>query len=533
MASTLLAFPSLEDLTGLTQRREGSLSEVGLPLLLLALARTEKSAVLRLKRGVLQKEIILEEGAPVDCRSNVASESLGRFLVSQGKLTEAEFQASQAEAAARGLALEEILTERSVVSPSELFRNLQQNLARKLLDAFTWQKGSYEISYDVPPVESPLRVKVPQLVLTGIYKFGSQANSDAAVEGLAAQPIGIHPAPLFSLDEVRLTGDMERVRAALTRPRMLAELPAESGVSAEECSRIVHALALLGIVATEDRLPAPPALASGLSLELDLPVEKSSPEKRPAVIQFPAAAQTAAQEKGTAAVSSAKLVRKDEELIRLFLGYRRKDPFELLGIEDDASIGQIVQAWFRFAERYAPWTYGLDAPDGLREKAQEVFLAAARAYAELADAGRRKELIERKRRGPGRRRVDGGDPAEMLDPEANYRRGRELFESGRPREALSWFEMAVDCDSLNGTYAAELAWCRFHLLASTAAQTLDTLRQVLRIDPRCGAAYLFTGKVHATLGNQLEAEGYIRKSMSLMGRDPRPGEALRALAKKG
>jgi tetratricopeptide (TPR) repeat protein len=532
MASTILAFPSLEDLTALTHRREGSLAEVGLPLLLLALARTEKSAVLRLKRGVLQKEIILEEGAPVDCRSNVASESLGRFLVSQGKLTEEAFHASQSEAAARGLALEDILTEQSIVSPSELFRDLQQNLARKLLDAFTWQKGSYEISYDVPPVESPLRVRVPQLVLTGIYKFGAQANSDAAVEAFAAQPIGIHPEPLFSLGEVRLTRDMERVRAALAQPRMLAELPAESGVAAEECRRIVHALALLGIVATADRLPAPPAVASGLSLELDLPEEKRAPERRPAMPS--AAAQAAAPQTAVARpVSAAKLVRKDEELIRLFLGYRRKDPFELLGIEDDVSIAQIVQAWFRFAERFAPWAYGLDSPDGLREKAQEVFLAGARAYAELADAGRRKELVERRRRGTGRRQVDGGDPAEMLDPEANYRRGRELFESGRPREALSWFEMAVDCDSLNGTYAAELAWCRFHLLASTAAQTLETLRQVLRIDPRCGAAYLFTGKVHATLGNELEAEGYIRKSMSLMGSDPRPGEALRTLAKKG
>jgi Tfp pilus assembly protein PilF len=97
---------------------------------------------------------------------------------------------------------------------------------------------------------------------------------------------------------------------------------------------------------------------------------------------------------------------------------------------------------------------------------------------------------------------------------------------------LSYFDMAADCDAQNGTYAAELAWTRYQLMISTAALTLKTLRNAMRIDPRAGAAFLYTGKIHAILGNKLEAEGYLRKAASLMPRDRRPGEALKQLLGK-
>ena len=43
-----------------------------------------------------------------------------------------------------------------------------------LLDAFSWRSGTFQVSADLPPVDSPLKVRAPQLVLTGISKFAPE-----------------------------------------------------------------------------------------------------------------------------------------------------------------------------------------------------------------------------------------------------------------------------------------------------------------------------------------------------------------------
>jgi tetratricopeptide (TPR) repeat protein len=99
-----------------------------------------------------------------------------------------------------------------------------------------------------------------------------------------------------------------------------------------------------------------------------------------------------------------------------------------------------------------------------------------------------------------------------------YKQGRAAAAAGKLREALGSFEMAAECDAQNGTYAAEVAYCRFQLLISPAAATLKSLKNAIRIDPRCGVAYLYLGKIQETLGNHVEAEAYLGRASMLMQR---------------
>src|SRR5512139_2738257 len=68
--------------------REGSLVDTPLPLLLHALFCEGRTVTLELKLRGLEKRIQLEGGSPVACRSNLLHETLGKFLVEKGKLTE-------------------------------------------------------------------------------------------------------------------------------------------------------------------------------------------------------------------------------------------------------------------------------------------------------------------------------------------------------------------------------------------------------------------------------------------------------------
>ena len=501
-------------LDAILRTRAGKLQETPYPLLLIALAAAEKSAILALNRNQLHKEILFESGSPVDCRSNIATETFGRFLVAMGKVPEPDYHGAVSISISRGIPLEEVLTERKILSPTELYRMMQQSLGRKLLEPFSWKSGNYQISYDVPPVESALRVKVPQLIVTGVLKVEPQEAVDAALAG--ANYIALGSDPLFPLDDLRLNAEQQKIVEAARRGTAIADL------ASDEVRRLIYALHLLGIVAfTEEPVHTAP------QFELDHPFRTPTIETPipPMPVPHPVAAPPQP---------------KTEDVIAAYLTYRRKDAFELLGVVETDGPLEFNRAFIRFAEKFHPFQFDERSADGVRDKAQEMFLAGARAYGELSDPDRRDALIKRRIQ---KRRQDAA-PApvpkvtaerpilgkeSLIDPEALYRHGRELAAAGKLREALSSFEMAAECDAQNGTYAAEVAWCRFQLMSTPATAALKLLQNALRIDPRAGVAYLYAGKVLTALGNRVEAEAYLNRAAMLMPRDTRVAEALKGL----
>jgi hypothetical protein len=487
-----------EELAALLKTRSGTLDQTPYAVLLTALAANEESAVLELRRNQLQKTIVFDGGSPVDCRSNIATEMLSRFLVAGGKLREADERTAVAESAARGVPIGEILTERKLLTPSDLYRALQQNLGRKLLEPFSWTSGTYSISRDVPQTASVLRVKVPQLVMTGIQKIEPQETIDAAIATLEGPYLAVAGQPLFAPEDIRFTANQQKVVDAARRGARLDEL--RSAIEQDDLHRILYALLLLGVIrGAADSQPAVTARRA------ESPALQAEPEPR-----IPAASA--------------------EEVMSAYLSYRRKDAFDLLGAPDDANAVAIMKMYLWMSERFLPSRFDEKAPDTLREKAQEVFLAAARAYAELADPMRRDALL--KKRAKLREEAEAAakaGPSALIDPEALWKSGKNLAAAGKLREALSSFELAAECDAQNGTYAAEAAWCRYRLGNSPAPNVMKLLRNAIRIDPHAGVAYLYAGQVQAALGHRVEAAAYLDRAATLMPGDPRPAEAARVL----
>lgn len=515
----MISRPAFADLP-----RAGTLEQTPYAQLLVALAEAEATVILELRRNQLQKTIVFADGWVVDCRSNIATEMLGRFLVSSGRVREADANAAFAVAASRGVPLGEILTERGLLTSSELYRVLQQNLGRKLLEPFSWTSGTYSIAEDVPPVASVLRVKVPQLLLTGIQKVEPQESADRAAADAIGKYLALVPDPPF-LGELRLTPSQQKVVDAARRGRKFDELAGE--IDPDDLHRTVYALLLLGIIDTtfHSRPEAPRfELDHPFAVrEDDVPVEvlldsiESVPEPKAEPAPQPAPVPVAAHE-------------PPESVLAAFLSYRRKDAFDLLELEETAGPSAIVKAYLAMADRFLPSRFPESGPDGLREKAQQVFLAAARAYSELADPDRRAALaLRRETLRQERAASEKAGAAAMIDPEALWKSGVNLAAAGNLREALSSFELAAECDAQNGTYAAEAAWCRFRLNITPAANALKLLKNAIRIDPQCGVAYLYAGQVQAVLGKRMEAEGYLSRAAALLPNDPRPAAAVKAL----
>src|SRR5688500_15798856 len=153
--------PTPEQLDAISQMEAGTLQEVPIAPLLLAQAVHRRTGVLEIRRRQVWKRVAFDHGVPVDCRSNLAHETLGRYMVIEGKLSDEDFTASLGRSASRGVPLGEELLERGLVTPDDLFRILQANLAKKLLDLFTWREGDFQTDGDLPTGESSLKIKVP------------------------------------------------------------------------------------------------------------------------------------------------------------------------------------------------------------------------------------------------------------------------------------------------------------------------------------------------------------------------------------
>ncbi|HEY2292162.1 MAG TPA: DUF4388 domain-containing protein [Thermoanaerobaculia bacterium] len=509
--------PTSDQLEEIARLREGSLAEVPFAPLLLAYALRQHSLVLEVRRRQVWKRILIENGVPVDCRSNLTHETLGRFMVAEGKLSEEDFTACLSRSASRGVPFGEILLEHGLVTAADLFRILQQNLAKKLLDLFTWNEGELRWLDEAPAAESSLKVKVPQLILTGVTRFAPQEEVDMSVAPLVGKKLVLNPRPPFPIEELRLNRHQSQIAEALRPPgRRMSELAELTQLPVDEITRVLYALSILGVAATSDAVPRDLTSTGSFSRPA------LAPPPPPPAATVPVAA---------AAPTDPELERRRNEIMQAYLSYRRQDAFDLLGAPEDGTPAVCEERFLDFARRFSPWTL---PPGDLAEKARDLFLTGARAYAELADVEQRNTLLFRRKtlreERAKRPTASFAIKTDLLDSESQYKKGKTLMDTGKHREALMLLEFAADCDPQNSLYAAELAYCRFLVTPGHASRSLKELNETLRRDPNCGLAAFYAGEIERQVGNTPEAEAYLRRAIKLMSPDRRPIEALKSLS---
>jgi hypothetical protein len=501
------------ELDAVVRTPEGNLEDVSFAVLLLALARTKRSATLSISRPPKTKEITIERGVPVHCRSNLAHETLSRFMQSIGALDTAIANQCFSESCSRGVRFGDVLLDRGLVTAEELRKVLQKNLARKLLDGFSWFKGRYRISDFPSEVDSALNINVPQLIILGVTRFATQAQVDAAIGQLIGKPLGLHPDPFFKPDEIRMPARHSAIIEALNNaPLRIDELQSAIDIDHDELTRILFALALIGMV-----VPSTPSAAS---------VRRARPVPPPRPATTPSA-------KTSIAESARDDTPADDHdrrttLMEMVLNFRRKDAFDLLGVDPDDFGREVQERFLDFAETFAPWSY----PDDLAEDARRVFIAGARAFGELSDPDRRQALANRRQ---GRETRQGSVDTfrietDLLDPEVQFRKGRALMAEGNYRDAMEQLNYASDLDPQNGRYRAELAYCRYLYNPQAGGPiAIAELKKALRIDPGAGLAHFYQGEILAEMGMPDEAQESLRKAIKPMSPDRRPIEALKRL----
>lgn len=511
--------PNAEQLRAISQMSQGDLGEIPLPVLLHAHAVHERSLVLAIERRELRKEIVLENGVPVDCHSNLLQDTLGKYMVGRGDITEQQNLEILSKSATTGQPVTEILVADGIVSASDLYKILQLNLAKKLLDSFTWRSGSFRVKTEIPRVDSPLKVKTPQLVLTGVSNFAPQEEVERAMAPFLEKPFFLDPRAPVSLKDLRLSNEHRQILGLLSSGKTAGELERESGMPRAKILRLLYSFALIGVAVPSGWLSSEPAAEGAPDADLA------------------AGAATAELERTVAGaeLSAEQAHLLSNEVMETYLRHRKLDAFDLLGIPDDADRPRVEEAYLAFCQKFAPWTFEHPSLATLREKARDLFVAGGAAFGELSNPETRDSLIARRHR---RARELGSDEARnafaiksnLLDSETQFKKGLALTEEGKFAEAVELLEFAYDCEPRNSVYRAELAFCRFRKdPALEKDRSLEELDETIRIDPECGLALYYLGVILGEAGEFAVAEPWLQKAIKLMAPDRRPIEALKRL----
>ncbi len=471
---------------GLEGDLRGNLSATPFPRLLHSLYRRRATGALFLLRDAVKKIVYFREGHPSYIKSNVLGECLGKVLVREGMITEAQCKESLRRMKQSHRQQGTVLIEMGIISPQNLVVGLELQLRTKLLDIFSWTRGEYlfQSQAKVPADVIQLEIPCATLILDGLRVCWDAARLEEALAPYWDQHLAPNESPELRFQELSLLDEEQMILDGIDGLRTLRQIAAESPLPRTRTLAVLYALIATSVM--EPRAE---------------PEEiKPAPEREPPAEEEPLRAQLAAQ----------------------LVSLRQRDAYGILGVQVSASDAAIEQAYSVLAREYHPDRFR-NAPPETRQLSDEIFGLIFEAYREIASA----EL-----RGHYRARLNTAELAEVSSTLAGERlraQAEELCRAGRFAEAVRRLEGAL----AHSPEAAELralhGWALFHAApedADTASRALRELRRAIELDPRSFVAHLSLGRIYAQMGKAILAEKQLEKAVQCR---PDSEEALREL----
>jgi DnaJ-domain-containing protein 1 len=363
-----------DSLTDLAKRREGSLDEAPFGAVLLAQCLEQRSIALELRCRNIHKTVLLDRGVPVECRTNLVRETLGQFLVSEGRISAFQCKESLAEAAERGLRIGAVLIERGFLDPLDLPGALQRNLGRRLLECFTWQKGDYRLLPELPKTTPTSRINVARLAFTGLSRYTALEQMLAWVGPLPKRPLFLHHQPPVGMDDLRLPPTLRNVITTLRREQSLQSLLARSTLSSDELVRSLAALAVMEVIVVRRASTDVEALDEEIQIDLE---EESFPEE-----------EERPYESSDRELSPEEAFRLRNEITVEHMTLARKGAYEVLGVTADTPKTEVRRRYVELVEHYAPARYETSELRSVAHMADDLLRATVTAYREIVDPQR-------------------------------------------------------------------------------------------------------------------------------------------------
>jgi len=150
----------------------GDLSQTALPEILYTIHRFQVPGVIEASREGVLKRVYIKEGNVVHASSSDLEDSLGHYLLRSGALTQELFDETMRERKRLNKRYGVLLVERGVLSPSEIYRAIRQQIEAIVWSLFYWQDGAviFSIGDFREPDSVRIQLPMPQVILQGIKR---------------------------------------------------------------------------------------------------------------------------------------------------------------------------------------------------------------------------------------------------------------------------------------------------------------------------------------------------------------------------
>ncbi|HMK74520.1 MAG TPA: DUF4388 domain-containing protein, partial [Myxococcaceae bacterium] len=501
--------------------QRGDFGETPFAEVLAALHRQGATGALLLRRDKVKKIVYFRQGVPVSVKSNRLNECLGRVMVREGMLSEADCETSLERMKASGRQQGTVLIEMGVISPHNLRYALDLQLRLKLMDLFSWTGGEWQFNpaAEPPPDTVRLELSPAAIIHEGVRRGFDEARIRARLGDIAERTVWPTEDPLFAGQDMGLGDEELALLEAIDGTRSVAELRTLGILPPVETDRLLYALLAAQMVELRQERKAAAVGGSAASRPLEAVTEELPP----------------GADDGEEPLELEDEVTEDEDsalrerLLGTLAAMKRMDFFELLGVRHDASAEDIRRAHKELVREYHLDKFVGSSSAEVRELARAIQELLGSARDTLVDTAARAEY--RVQLGSGGVRHEVGEAVgRMLQAESTFRRGQQLLNAGDPGAARGLFEEAVQLQPEEGEFVAYLAWARFLSAPGDAEQAEDArtaLEKAGRLSPTLEKAHLFLGQVLKSLGRAEEATRAFERALEC---NPSSAEALRELS---
>jgi tetratricopeptide (TPR) repeat protein len=301
---------------------EGELEEVPFPSILQFLHEQNATGRLVLRRGEITKVVFMVDGCPVNVDSTLRDETLGRYLIKKGKISEEEYEKSFLLMIEQNIQQGAALVKLEILSAKELYHEVKAQTREKFLSCFAWTTGFFGFYADVEFVEDIYRfeMSVPQALHQGIKRFFPPGAVEKQLAKVSPGPISPLPGFIERIGEYELD-DEESAFVLLIDGQLDIKKLRKKGEDLPFASKLLYLLLVTGLAGPEGK---PERNLRSLSVQdLELPpiedfVITTARETSPEVVeeQEPDEMEVAAKEEEAAAApeSGYKMTPSEDEI---------------------------------------------------------------------------------------------------------------------------------------------------------------------------------------------------------------------------
>jgi hypothetical protein len=230
----------------------GTLAHVGVPAILRALVRANRTGPLRFTRGRITKTVYLQGGRLIFATSTDPDDRLGEMLLRKGLISYRDLEES-VKAIRAGKRQGTALVESGCIRSRDLVQGVTEQVQEIVYSLFLWEEGTYEfVEGDLPTREVILlRMPTEDILMEGIRRVERWSRIQAGA-GALEQRYTPSPESTAILESISLSKDELSLVALLDGAPTLEEICAASRQPDFEICRAVWGLWVTGVL---DRVP--------------------------------------------------------------------------------------------------------------------------------------------------------------------------------------------------------------------------------------------------------------------------------------